>query len=60
MGENIGIIVENKQCTRNKIKSVVITVNHGFPVFNVCCGPRSVLMLTSDLRPQQTLSTSNL
>ena len=28
--------------------------NHGFEVFNICCGPRLILM------PQQTLNTKNL
>ena len=26
------------------LKCVIITINHGFSVFNVCCGPRPTLM----------------
>ena len=39
-GDNIGIIVENKHINGLEInlECVIITFNHGFSVFNVCCG----------------------
>ena len=48
-GENIGIIVENKLINRLEInlECVIITFNHGFSVFNVWCGPRSIFMLSA-------------
>ena len=39
-GENISIIVENKPL--NGLQCVIITFNHRFEVFNVCCGLRSI------------------
>ena len=45
-GENIGIIVEYKLINEVEInlECVIITFNHGFSVFNVYCGPPSILM----------------
>ena len=45
-GEHIGIIVENKHINGLEInlEYIMITFNHGLEVFNVCCGPRSILM----------------
>ena len=40
--ENIGIIIENKLI--NGLEINVEWFNHGFSVFKVCCGPRSILM----------------
>ena len=46
-GEIIGIIVENKHIrkwTRNNLECLMIKFNHEFSVFNICCGPRSILI----------------
>ena len=47
-GENIGITVENKHINGLEINlecyCVIITFSHGFSVFKICCGPRSILM----------------
>ena len=42
-GDNIGIIVENKDINGLEInlECVIITFNHKFSMFNICCGPRS-------------------
>ena len=46
-GENIGIIVDNKLINGLEINllCVIITFNHKFLVFNVCCGPRSSMSI---------------
>ena len=51
-GENVGIIVENKPITGLEInlESVIITFNHAFLVFNVYCGPQSILMPSASCR----------
>ena len=45
-GENIGITDKNKH--RNglelNLECVIITFNHGVSLFNICCGPWSILM----------------
>ena len=47
------------------LECVIITFNHGFSVFNVGCGSRSIFALrfasgiNIDLGPQPTLNTSN-
>ena len=50
-GENIGIINENKHMNGLEINlaCVMITFNHRFSVFNVCCCPRSILMPSASL-----------
>ena len=39
-------LVENNHINGLEInlECVIITFNHGFSVFNVCCGPRAILM----------------
>ena len=40
-GGNIGIIVENKHINGREINLecvIIITFNHRFSVFNICCG----------------------
>ena len=45
-GENIGIIVENKLINGLEInlECVQITFNHKCSGFNICCGPRMILL----------------
>ena len=56
-GENNGLI-EHTNGTEINLEYVIIAFNHRFSVFNVCCGPRSILMpdadINIDLWPQQT------
>ena len=51
-GEMIGIIVENKLINGLEInlEHVIIIFNHGFSVFNFCCGPRWILMPSASCR----------
>ena len=53
-GEIIGVIVENKHINGLEInlERAIITFNHVSSVFNVCCGPRSIIIST--FWPQQT------
>ena len=44
-GGIVGIIVENEH-----INGLQITFNYGFSVFNVCCGPRSILTPSTSRR----------
>ena len=57
-GETIGITVENKHINELEIKfkCVIITFNHGFSVFNVCCSLRLILIPSAS--PWALISTS--
>ena len=66
--EIIGIIVENKHINGHKInlECVIITLNHGFLVFNVLLWPtvdinavRFASGINIDRGPQRKLNTSN-
>ena len=48
-GQIIEIICKNKHINEPEInlECVIITFNHRFLVFNVCCGPRLILISTS-------------
>ena len=58
-GDNIRIIVENKLINGLEIRSVIITFNHGFSVFNVSCGPWSILMPSASRRALISTSGHN-
>ena len=59
----IGLIVQNKHINGLEINLqwVIITFNNGFSVFNVCCGPRSILMSLASCRALiSTRATTNV
>ena len=57
-GEIIGIVVANRHLNGLEIsvECVIIIFNHECSVFNVCCGPMSILI--PDAKQRASISTS--